>query len=617
MDYKKIGLKCGIEVHNQLNTDNKLFCKCNTKMSGEKPLVKIFRKQHPVASELGEYDIATKYEVMRNRSFGYESFKDETCNVELDEEPPHKLNMEALEVALTVSILLNCKIVDEVHVMRKNVIDGSNTTSFQRTMVIGMDGFLNYNGKKIPIDQVSLEEDASAIIGKENGIVKYKLNRLGIPLIEIATGLLEEFTPEEVQDISFNLGMVIRSTGKAKKTLGAIRQDINVSIKDGARNEIKGIQELSMLSKSIKNEITRQLSIIQLKKHLEKLNVKKIHDNPISVTSIISDTENKILKNIIEKNGNIFAIILPKFKGLFKREIFQGKTLGKEFSDVAIEFGLKGLFHNDEDLSKYGLELDFKKIKENLKIKDDDLIILTGEIETHGKVALEVLERARQLLKGVQKGTRSSLPNGLTKYNRPLAGAKRMYPESDIIPITITEDLKMKLKNNLPEPINKKIERIKKEYNISNDLTTQIIKLDISEFFEELFKKTKANPKIIANTLVSTSKNIEKRYNVNVKNIKDSHYFDIFNLIGNGELLKESIPEIIIYLSKNPSENVKNCIKNIGIKKLSINEIEEIVKKTLLEVDNKKRSVGIIMSKLRGKSDIKTILEIIKRFENK
>lgn len=268
IDYKKIRLKCGLEIHQQLATQQKLFCGCSTAMIEKNPVMVLMRKQHPVASELGEFDIAAQHEYLRNRTFYYQIFSNESCLVECDEEPPHGLNREALETALKVALLLNCSIPSEIHVMRKTVIDGSNTTSFQRTMVVGLNGFLRYKGKKIEIKHVSLEEDAAAIVKEDETSATFRLNRLGIPLIEVGTGIITDCKPEEVQDIAYEVGMIVRSTGKAKKGLGTIRQDLNVSVRGGERVEIKGVQELGILAKVISLEVERQLPLPKVAKEV-------------------------------------------------------------------------------------------------------------------------------------------------------------------------------------------------------------------------------------------------------------------------------------------------------------------------------------------------------------
>jgi len=264
------GLKVGLELHFQLDTERKLFCNCLTTMKGKNPIKIVVRKLHPVQSELGEIDRAAQFEYLRNRTFYYEVFKNECCLVELDEEPPHEPNEEALKIALQIAKLFNCKIPDEIYVMRKIVIDGSNTSGFQRTMIVGFDGYFDFEGKKIPITQISLEEDSAAIDKEENGKVYYKLNRLGIPLVEIDTGILEGFMPKEIEEIAYQIFLLASSTRKIRKNIGAIRQDVNVSIEGGARVEIKGVQKLSLISKVIEKEIERQLLLIKEGKKVEK-----------------------------------------------------------------------------------------------------------------------------------------------------------------------------------------------------------------------------------------------------------------------------------------------------------------------------------------------------------
>jgi len=239
----------------------------------EREIIKTMkRKQHPVASELGEVDIAAQYEFLRNRTFNYQIFRNETCMVEVDEEPPHPLNQEALQVALQVALILNCEIPNEIHVMRKTVIDGSNTSGFQRTAVIGLNGSMKYKGRTIEITHVSLEEDAAAIVKEEGESVTYRLNRLGVPLVEIGTGILEGYTPEEVQDVAFNIGMICRSTEKVKRGIGTIRQDVNVSIRGGKRVEMKGVQELGLLAKIIELEAKRQLGLPRVEEETRTVN---------------------------------------------------------------------------------------------------------------------------------------------------------------------------------------------------------------------------------------------------------------------------------------------------------------------------------------------------------
>ncbi|NIO44923.1 MAG: Glu-tRNA(Gln) amidotransferase subunit GatE, partial [Candidatus Aenigmarchaeota archaeon] len=260
-DYKKIGFKCGIEIHNRLNTKTKLFCNCKPRFSEIKPIFLIKRKLRAVAGELGQVDVAAMYEYLRDRTFFYNSYSDETCLIETDEEPPMPINKEALEVALQVALLLKAEIPDEIHIMRKTVIDGSNTCAFQRTAIVGLNGVLETSKGKVGITNVCLEEESAGIVKQEDNEITYRLDRLGIPLIEIGTAP-DIKSPEHAKEVAEKLGMIIRSTGKSQRGIGVTRQDVNVSIAKGARVEIKGVQELDLIPEVIENEIKRQQDLI-------------------------------------------------------------------------------------------------------------------------------------------------------------------------------------------------------------------------------------------------------------------------------------------------------------------------------------------------------------------
>ncbi len=614
INYKKIGLKCGIEIHQQLDTKHKLFCFSKASLEEKNFIGEIERKQHPVASELGEVDLAAQYEYLRDRKFIYQVYPDEVCLVETDEEPPRGINEEALDIALQIALMLNCYIPDEIHVMRKIVIDGSNTTSFQRTAIVGLDGYINYKGKKIGIKSVSLEEDSSAIVSEENGKVYYKLNRLGIPLVEISTKTLEGLTPIEIQEIAFNLGMICRSTNKVKKGIGSIRQDLNISIKGGARVEIKGIQELSLISKIIENEVFRQLSLLEIKKWLSK-RLRKI-SNSIEVSEVLRETKNPVLKNILDKNWSIKAILLPKSAGLLKREIMPGKTLGKEISEIAQAYGIKGIIHSDEDLVKNLLLEDFKKVREYVGADINDLIILVGEPKDK-KISKNILEKLRQLLNGVSEEVRSAEEDGKTRFTRPLPGAARMYPETDVIPKLITKEKLELIKEKLPEPWTKKLKRFLK-YKLSEQLAMQILESEYLELFEKIVKEKKVEASIVANTFTSIIKDLQKREAVKIENLKEKHYLEIFDFLAKKKIVKEAIPEIIKYLSENPESSVSNAIKSLNLKPMRKDELIKIVKDVVaIPKISFEKALGLVMGKVRGRVDAQEVVKLIKKFLKK
>ena len=268
INYHELGFKCGLEIHQQLE-GKKLFCNCPTLNSDKEPDIKIERKLKAVAGETGDVDIAAEFEMLKNKKIMYQGSSEDVCLIEIDESPPNPINEQALETAIKIALLLNAKIVDEIQVMRKTVVDGSNVSGFQRTALVAMDGFADTSLGRVKIPIICLEEEAAQKLEEGKDFVKYRLDRLGIPLIEIATSA-DIKSPEHAKEVASHIGMVLRSVEGVKRGLGTIRQDVNISIEDGARTEIKGFQDLRSIPKVIEYEIKRQLDAVNHGKRLER-----------------------------------------------------------------------------------------------------------------------------------------------------------------------------------------------------------------------------------------------------------------------------------------------------------------------------------------------------------
>jgi len=259
IDYKKIGLKAGLEIHQQLNT-NKLFCNCPGLLRSDTPTKKVQRTLNPVAGETGKIDAAAAHEKSKNKTYEYLVY-DTNCLVELDEEPPHKMNPEALKIALQIAHLLNCKVFPVTQIMRKTVVDGSNTSGFQRTVLIAHDGYIETEEGKVEVETIALEEDSARKTAEDKNKTTYKLDRLGIPLVEITTKP-DLKTAEQIKEAALKIGEILRSC-KVKRGIGTIRQDVNISIKNSKRVEIKGFQDPKMMIKTIDEEIKRQQKCVK------------------------------------------------------------------------------------------------------------------------------------------------------------------------------------------------------------------------------------------------------------------------------------------------------------------------------------------------------------------
>jgi Glu-tRNA(Gln) amidotransferase subunit E-like FAD-binding protein len=282
INYEALGLKCGLEVHQQIDS-HKLFCNCPSVTRDDQPDIVIKRRLRAAAGETGEIDVAAAHEAAKQKYFIYQAYSDTTCLVELDSEPPHNLNEEALQVALQVALMLKAKVVDAVQVMRKTVVDGSNTSGFQRTALVARNGFLETSKGKVTIPIICLEEEAAKIVERTPSHDVYNLSRLGIPLLEIGTGP-EIKSPEHAREVAEKLGMILRSTGRVKRGIGTIRQDLNISIREGARVEVKGAQDLKQIAKLVEKEVLRQKNLIEAKKKVPE-EVRRA--NPDSTTSFL------------------------------------------------------------------------------------------------------------------------------------------------------------------------------------------------------------------------------------------------------------------------------------------------------------------------------------------
>ena len=624
--YRKLGLMVGLELHQQLNTSRKLFCHCPTIIRDEEPDGKFVRRLRPTQSEMGEIDPAALFEFQRKKRFCYEYYNDTTCLVEADEEPPHDLCEEAVDICLTMTEFLKSKPVDEIHPMRKIVIDGSNTTGFQRTTIIANGGEVVVGEETIGIQTICLEEDAARKIAddEKNNMRVYRLDRLGIPLIEVATDP-DIRTPEEAQEVALAIGLLLRSTGSVKRGLGTIRQDVNVSIKDGAIIEIKGFQQLDMLSTLVEFEAQRQEKLLEIRDILKTrgISLKDLKPKFVDITDIFEKSESKVIKKAVKSGGVVYAVKLPGFANLIGVEIQPDRRLGTELSDYAKFWGgVGGIFHTDE-LPKYGItDTDVSKLRKLVNAGEQDAVVLLASSKEKCQDALEaVVDRAREAVKGVPAETRTPLPDATSKYARPRPGSSRMYPETDVRPVKVTESRLKRIKKNMPETIENREKRFIKEYELSLDLAYQITRSQNLDIFEQIVKETKVSPTLVAATLENTVISLH-RDQVSTENLDNNHFLDMFKSIAKKTISSEAIPTILTYFSNQPKSTIEMAIESTGLGMATSNEVEDIIKKIVTEREDFIREqgeqsvgglMGIAMKELRGKTDGKTVKELLSK----
>lgn len=623
VDYERIGLKVGLEIHRQLDTRHKLFCGCPTRLSQNKPEIVFVRRLRPTQSELGQFDPAALFEFQKGKSIVYEVESETSCLVESDEEPPHNLNLEAVYVALQVALLLNSNPVDEIHVMRKIVIDGSNTCGFQRTCVVALGGFLEVDGKRIPIQTICLEEDAARKVSEDEKKTVYRLDRLGIPLIEVATAPVIS-KPEEAEKVALAIGKILRNTRKVKRGLGSIRQDLNISVRGGALTEVKGVQELNLISKVVEYEVQRQLKLLEVRDELRRrgLSEEELKKEFFDLTEVFRETKSKVIRKALEKGGVVLAVKLPKTAGLLKIELEPKLRFGTELSDYAIFYGgVGGIFHTDE-LPAYGItQTEVEKLKAFLKLSDLDAAVIVADRPEKAKNALKaVVERVREALKGVPEETRTAKSDGTTRYMRPRPGAARLYPETDVPPIPVSLKMLEKAKKTLPPSIEEQIKSLMSEFKINRKLAEQLLDSDYLNLFKKIVIETGVSTSFVASALTETIKSLERK-GVPIENLSDEDILDVFRLISEGKTAKESFPNLVEWIAKTGSK-ASEAIEKLGLQALTHQEIEVIVKRKIEKnLDYIKQNpnkafnhlMKIVMGEVRGRADVKIIVEILKR----
>ena len=613
-NWEELGLMMGLEIHQQLNTKHKLFCPCSTELIDDEFDDGIIRNLRPTQSELGQIDRAALQESLRDMTFKYESFNSHTCLVETDDEPPHALNREALDICITIASLLNMKMVDEFHTMRKQVIDGSNTGGFQRTGLAATDGYLDTPYGRVAIESLGLEEDAARRIDSDDEFTEFRLDRLGIPLAEITTDPSMHH-PEQIKEVAYMIGQVLRSTN-VKRGIGTIRQDVNISITRGARVEIKGVQDLDLMPEIVEREVQRQLALADIKDELIKRNA-SVEDTIYDLDEVFKDTSSKILSSA----KCIKGIILRGFDGLIGKEIQPGRRFGTELSSYAKKMGVSGLFHTDE-LPAYGIgaeEVD--AMKEFLKIGPQDAIIIVAHDEDVAVNALnEVIRRANMAFDGVVEETRKALDDGNTEYMRPLPTANRMYLETDIPLFQITNDMVEPIKNNLPELPDEKKERIKKEYKLSEDLASQIVRRLLGDTFESLLSKVKVDPTTVASVLVSDLRDL-RREGIDVSIFDEDKLVEVFSLLEEGKISKDAIKDLMVAVSKKPDADVADIAEESNLTLLSEDAVRDIIHEIATQNESmiKERQMGAMgplmgmsMKKLKGKADGSLVNKIVR-----
>jgi glutamyl-tRNA(Gln) amidotransferase subunit E len=579
-DYDRIGFMAGLEVHQQLKTKKKLFCNCPAGIYNtfDDYDAEIIRHMRPTLSELGEYDGTALMEFKTKKNIIYRIKNETACTYDIDDTPPFPVNREAIEIALEISLLCKLNIVGEIHIIRKQYLDGSIPTGFQRTAILGVEGEIPLKNKKVRLIQLSVEEDSCREVSDVGHVRTYQTDRLGMPLIETVT--YPDFSnPDEVREGAEYIRFLNRSTGKVFTGIGAGREDVNCSCRGGSRVEIKGVSHNKWIPELTHNEAFRQWALLHIRELLNK-RMKNGKNWKISSTNMNSadfDVDYVPLVRAKANKSKFAGVNLPGFKGILSHFTQPGKIFADEISDrikVVACIERPHLIHTEqiEELVPNGAIAKLAQIKEILNGGDDDAQMLIWGPEEDIPTALETIEERCQLaFEGVPRESRKSFENGITIFERVLPGPDRMYPDTDSAPIPLEEDDIREIEKNLPVDVSIRLEQLQ-NWGAPQDAYHYILKKNLMPVIERTVNELGLDPKMTCCLFGHTLKHWEGQY----ARLQDFSYDQMYELLKflkdrdiDSELAKKMIPVIYQY----PNMDYDSVLTTIKFKKISKKDV--------------------------------------------
>lgn len=566
-DYEAIGLRSGLEIHQQIDTKKKLFCRCPVLPYSDEYDARILRHMRPTLSELGEYDGTALMEFKTKKNITYLINKNTVCTYEIDDTPPFELNPRALDIALEITMLLQCKLVSEIHIQRKQYLDGSIPAGFQRTTILGVDGWIPYRNRRINIIQLGLEEDACREVSDTGHERVYLTDRLGIPLIETVTAP-EMTTPHEVAEVAHILSHLVRASGKVRRGIGAARQDVNVSVRGGCRVEIKGVSRIPAIPLLVHNEAFRQVSLLEIKR---ELSVRGITDPTFrsecfDVTDELSGTSYSPAAIALKKGFELRAVLLKGYEGLLSTPTQPDCTFAGEISDrvrvIACLDTLPNIVHDGEDGNSFSIN-EWETLKKKTGAGTDDAIVVVwGPAGDLDMATGEIATRAREAVNGVPSETRQSYPDGTNGFERILPGPNRMYPDTDLPPIAITEKMIEHIGSDLPERPWERMDRYVTA-GVPDESARQMSISDMRFTYDEAIEKSLYSPRVLMHFFLSTLNHI--RNSGSVKEIPDEKLIEVLSTASRRNLPVEAAVYILEKTCGHENEQIESVLNDLII----------------------------------------------------
>jgi len=615
-DYQTVGFKSGLEIHQQLFTDKKLFCRCPAGIYSENYDAEILRHMRPTLSELGEYDGTALMEFKTKKEIIYRINRNTVCTYEMDDTPPFLINEDALDIALGIGMLYNCKLVDELHIARKQYLDGSIPTGFQRTAIYAVDGWIPYKDRKVKIVQMSIEEDSCREVSDFSHNRIYLTDRLGMPLIETVTGPDMRY-PDEVAEVGWICAKLVRSTHKVRRGIGAARQDVNVSVEGGTRVEIKGVPKITMIPLLTHNEAMRQWNLLRLREELKRRGItpETFKAKDFDITSIIKKPHYVPLKNAVESKLKLKCVVLKGFKELLRWQTQPDTYFSKEISDrvrvIACLTTIPNLIHSDSRTDTLSSS-DWQKVKKHVEATDDDTLIVVWASEDDIQTAVnEIIIRAKEATIGIPSETRQALSDGTNGFERILPGADRMYPDTDLPPKRILEEKRAKIRTWLPEQFWKRKEWYK-ELKIPPDTIDELSISKYAELFKKAVNEWKINPVTAAVILIQYPKRLSRSSYV-IDSINEEMMSAILKAYADGKLTYDFIltaMKISAELGMFVDEIIPQPISEHDLEKEIVLAEQQMTKMKFIKDKNAGSIImGILMNKLRGRISAKEVAQ--------
>jgi len=575
-DYDRIGFMSGLEVHQQLKTKEKLFCHCPSGIyqKADEFDAELIRHMRPTLSELGEYDGTALMEFRTRKEIIYRIANQTACTYDVDDTPPFPLNREALDIAIGISLLSKLKIVGEVHITRKQYLDGSIPTGFQRTAIIGVEGEIQLRNKKVRLIQLSLEEDACREVSDIGHVRIYRTDRLGNPLIETVT-YPDFVNPDEVKEGADYIRFLNRSTGKVKTGIGSTRADVNVSCRGGTRVEIKGVAHTSWMPELTHNEAFRQWALLNIREELNQ----RIPDNKTwkLLTREVTLKEVKIdLPDYHRQNQTtkIYIVNMPQFRGILSHFTQPGKMFADEITDrlkVIACIEKPNMLHSEMFENEAGEKV-WSKVRTLLGSKEEDAQIIFWGPEEDIKTAIETIdERCRMAFKVVPNETRKSFEDGTTIFERVLPGADRMYPDTDTAPIPLEDSDIEEAARHIPKLVSDRIKQLI-TWNVPADTFTYLLKNNLISLLEKVQTELKIPPRYTAIMLGHTLKHIQGHYPL-LPGFTFERVFEMLKFLSERGLDLALSKRILVHLYQHPKMDFESILISINFKKLTEDEV--------------------------------------------